>query len=104
MAIAAVRVRVPLRAQIMKCQYSTHGTCSRSISYDIDPKSHIVGSIVFTGGCNGNLKGIAAMAEGLRAEDIIPRLKGICCGVKPTSCPDQLATALEESLAQLNQG
>ncbi len=44
------------------------------------------------------------MAEGLRAEDIIPRLKGICCGVKPTSCPDQLATALEESLAQLNQG
>jgi len=86
----------------MKYQFSTNGTCSRSIDFDIDPVSHKVGSITFTGGCNGNLKGIAAMAEGLPAEQVIERLKGIRCGMKPTSCPDQLATALEEALSELH--
>ena len=50
----------------------------------------------FTGGCNGNLKGISSLVVGMKAEDAIARLKGIKCGFKPTSCPDQLAHALEE--------
>lgn len=53
------------------------------------------------GGCNGNLKGIAALCEGCKAEDIIARCKGIKCGFKSTSCPDQLAIALEEALTEI---
>ena len=57
-------------------------------------------NVVFTGGCNGNLQGISRLVEGMSAEDAITRLKGIKCGFKPTSCPDQLAHALEEMIAQ----
>ncbi len=85
----------------MKYQYTTQGTCSRSITFDIDPTSHQVGSIAFTGGCNGNLKGIAALTEGMKAEDIIERLNGLKCGNKNTSCPDQLACALAQALADI---
>lgn len=74
--------------------FITSGTCSRQIDFDIeDNKIH---NISFVGGCNGNLKGIAALAEGQDINEVKERLKGIKCGMKNTSCPDQLAKALEE--------
>ena len=73
--------------------YTTQGTCARKISFEIeDGKIH---NVDFLGGCNGNLKGIAALVEGKPVEVVIQTLKGITCGPKPTSCPDQLATALQ---------
>ena len=86
-----------LEAFIMK--YKTKGTCSSYI--DIEMDGDIIKSVSFTGGCNGNLQGISRLVEGMKAEDAISRLKGIRCGFKPTSCPDQLATALESMLAQV---
>jgi len=83
----------------MTYQYTTKGTCSRLIDIELDDEKRIV-DVKFTGGCNGNLKGIAALVKGEKAEDVIPKIKGIRCGFKPTSCPDQLATALEEILAE----
>ena len=79
----------------MKKTYEFSGTCSRSVTFDIDSESRIR-DISFNGGCNGNLKGIAALCEGMTAGEIISRLKGIRCGFKPTSCPDQFARALEK--------
>ncbi len=76
----------------MHYTYKTKGTCSKLIDFDIN--DGIVSNISFTSGCNGNLKGIAALCEGMRAEDIIERTDGIRCGFKNTSCPDQLASAL----------
>lgn len=77
-------------------KYTTQGVCSRFIDFDVE--DGIVKNVVFTGGCNGNLKGIAALVEGQPAEDVIKRLTGTKCGFKPTSCPDQLAKALEAAL------
>lgn len=77
-------------------KYKTNGTCSREI--DIELKDGVIESVQFTGGCNGNLKGISALVKGMKPEDAIVRLKGIKCGLKPTSCPDQLARALETML------
>jgi len=74
-------------------RYQTKGTCSTAI--DIEMDGNIIKSVAFTGGCNGNLKGISALVVGMTAEDAINRLKGIRCGFKATSCPDQLARALE---------
>ena len=74
--------------------YKTQGTCSVQIDFDVeDNKIH---NLVYTGGCNGNLKGIAALVEGQDINVVKDKLKGIKCGLKPTSCPDQLARALEE--------
>lgn len=84
----------------MRIDRKNNGTCSRSVSFDIDD-NHIVTGVSFLGGCNGNLKGISALCEGQKAEDIIKRCKGITCGFKSTSCPDQLAEALEEALEKL---
>ncbi len=78
-------------------RYTTKGTCSRFIDFDLI--DGVVKNVVFTGGCNGNLKGIGALVEGMSAEDAIKKLTGITCGFKPTSCPDQLAKALEAALA-----
>lgn len=76
--------------------YKTHGTCSTQIQFDlVDGKIH---DVKFTGGCNGNLKGICSLVEGMDAEEAIARLEGIRCGVKATSCPDQLAKALKQAL------
>ena len=75
-------------------EYTTKGTCSSAI--DIEMDGNIIKSVVFTGGCNGNLQGISRLVEGMSAEDAITRLKGIKCGFKPTSCPDQLAKALKQ--------
>lgn len=74
-------------------RYQTHGTCSTSI--EIELKDGVIDSVKFTGGCNGNLQGISALVKGMTPQEAISRLKGIRCGFKPTSCPDQLACALE---------
>lgn len=79
-----------------KC-YNFNGTCARSVTFEKTPDGKIT-NVHFNGGCNGNLKGIAALCEGMFAEDIISRLKGIKCGYKNTSCPDQLALALEKDI------
>ena len=78
--------------------YKTKGTCSTMI--DVELNDGVIDSVKFTGGCNGNLQGISALVKGMKPEDAISRLKGIRCGFKPTSCPDQLAHALEEMIAK----
>ena len=78
----------------MQYEYTTKGTCSRSILFDIEDGK--VKNVQFIGGCNGNLKGIGALVEGMSIEDVIARVEGITCGMKSTSCPDQLAKALKE--------
>ncbi len=77
-------------------RYQTKGTCSTSI--DIELKDGVIDSVVFTGGCNGNLQGISALVKGMTPAEAISKLKGIRCGFKSTSCPDQLAHALESML------
>ena len=74
-------------------KYQPKGVCSTSIDIDLD--NGIIQSVSFTGGCNGNLQGISKLVEGMDAKDAIQRLKGIRCGFKSTSCPDQLVQALE---------
>ena len=74
--------------------YKTKGTCSTQIELDLD--GDVVHNVKFTGGCNGNLQGISHLVEGMKIDDAISKLKGIRCGFKQTSCPDQLARALEE--------
>ena len=78
----------------MKYTYRTKGTCSRSITFDIE--DGVVRNVQFEGGCNGNLKGIGAIVDGMKVEDVIDKLS-IRCGFKSTSCPDQLAQALMEA-------
>lgn len=84
----------------MTHSYKTRGTCSRQIDFELD--NGIVKNVSFFGGCNGNLKGIGALVEGRPAEEVIKTLKGMKCGFKPTSCPDQLAQALEKALDDEN--
>ena len=76
----------------MQYEYNTSGTCSRQIIFDVE--DGLVKNVQFIGGCNGNLKGIAALVEGMPLDEVINRVKGITCGMKSTSCPDQLAQAL----------
>ena len=73
--------------------YKTSGVCSSRIAFDIDDEGRLR-NVVFTGGCNGNLKGIGALMEGMKAEEAAEKLAGIRCGFKNTSCPDQLAKAI----------
>ncbi len=73
--------------------YKTQGTCSQQ--NEIKLKDGVIDSVQVTGGCNGNLKGICALVKGMKPEDVIAKCKGIRCGFKSTSCPDQLARALE---------
>ena len=77
----------------MKYTYTTNGTCARSIVLDVDDGK--LKEVSFVGGCNGNLKGIAALCKDMDIDDIIAKLEGIKCGFKNTSCPDQLANALK---------
>ena len=79
--------------------YSTKGVCSRAIEITVD--DGIVESVKFIGGCSGNTQGVAALAAGMTVEEVIARLGGIKCGMKATSCPDQLAQALKEIKASL---
>ena len=74
-------------------KYKTRGTCSSSIDFEIEDNT--IQSVAFTGGCNGNLQGISSLVRGMNIDDAISKLKGIKCGMKSTSCPDQLAKALE---------
>ena len=76
--------------------YKTKGTCSTQI--DIEVEGDIIKSVKFTGGCNGNLQGVSRLVEGMKAEDAIAKLRGIKCGFKPTSCPDQLSYAMEQAM------
>ena len=80
----------------MHYEYKTKGTCSQRILFDIEDGK--LTNVQYIGGCHGNLQGIAKLVEGMKPEDVIQRLSGIRCGMKPTSCPDQLAKALEEAL------
>ena len=82
----------------MQYEYKTKGTCSRQIFFEIEDGK--VKNVSFIGGCNGNLKGIGSLVENMPVQDVIARLEGIHCGSKATSCPDQLACALKEALAQ----
>ena len=80
----------------MQHTYTTKGTCSREILFEIEDGK--LTNVQFIGGCNGNLKGICSLVEGMAVEEVISRLEGTTCGPKNTSCPDQLATALKEAL------
>ena len=81
----------------MTYTYKTHGTCSREIKIEVN--DGVVSKVSFIGGCNGNLQGIGQLVEGMNVEDVINKLKSIDCGGRGTSCPDQLAKALEEVIA-----
>ena len=79
----------------MQYSYQTSGTCSREILFEIENGK--VKNVQYIGGCNGNLKGIGALVEGMDVQEAITRLEGITCGPKNTSCPDQLAKALKKA-------
>lgn len=79
----------------MTYNYMTKGTCSMQITLDID--GDIVSNVSFMGGCNGNLQGVSKLVDGMTVEQIEDKLKGIKCGRRPTSCPDQLALAVREA-------
>ncbi len=85
----------------MKHTYVTSGTCAREIEFELDGKT--IHGVAFKGGCNGNLKAIAKLAEGQDAEHIIELLSGNTCGPRPTSCADQFAKALTEALTKEQQ-
>ena len=74
--------------------YKTTGTCSQLISFDLDGDK--VSNISFTGGCNGNLKGISKLCDGMTVDEIEGKLAGTLCGMRGTSCPDQLSKAVRE--------
>lgn len=80
----------------MKTTYRPSGVCSKQ--YVTELENGVIKSLTITGGCNGNLKGLSALLTGKKAEEMIPLLRGIKCGAKPTSCPDQISYALEEAL------
>lgn len=82
----------------MHYQYKTKGTCSSQIDFDLE--DGIVRNVRFTGGCNGNLKGIGRLVEGRKADEVAGLLAGTTCGSKPTSCPDQLSKALLSAISQ----
>ena len=83
----------------MHYEHTNKGTCSRSILFDIEDGK--VKNVQYIGGCNGNLKGIGSLVEGMDIDEVIARLEGTICGMKNTSCPDQLAQALKEVKASL---
>ena len=78
-------------------KYTTRGVCSRSIEFDVVDNK--VTGVKFEVGCSGNTQGVAALVEGMDVNEAIKRMEGIKCGFKPTSCPDQLATALKQYIA-----
>lgn len=79
----------------MQYEYKTRGTCSQRILFNLEDR--IIKNVQFIGGCNGNLQGISKLVEGMDVDSVIERIEGIHCGMKPTSCPDQLAKALKEA-------
>lgn len=85
----------------MTYTYTPTGVCSSKI--DLELENGVIRSVVFTGGCNGNLQGISRLVTGTTAQEAIERLQGIQCGWKPTSCPDQLSKALTAALKESGQ-
>ena len=83
----------------MQYQYKTSGTCSREILFEIEDGK--LKNVQYIGGCNGNLKGISSLVKGMDIDEVIARVEGTTCGMKNTSCPDQLATALKEAKAAM---
>ena len=83
----------------MKFSYKTKGVCSNAFEFEVE--DNILKNLVVYGGCHGNLQGIAALVEGMDVDEVIRRIKGIHCGYKDTSCPDQLALALEAAKAKM---
>ncbi len=83
----------------MTYNYQPHGVCSRKITFNIE--DGVIKNLSFVGGCSGNLKGISALCEGKKPEEVINVLSGIKCGFKSTSCPDQLAKALTAALGNV---
>ncbi len=83
-------------------EYKTQGTCSKKIRVELDGK--IIKSVMFEGGCAGNLSGIAKLVVGMDIDHVIERFAGNTCGPRPTSCPDQLAIALKEAYAAQQAG
>lgn len=81
----------------MQYEYKTQGTCSQRILFEIEDNK--LKNVQYIGGCNGNLKGISSLVEGMDVDEVIKRLEGTTCGMKLTSCPDQLAKALKEAKA-----
>lgn len=79
----------------MTYEYTPKGVCSRKMVFEIE--DGILTDVKITGGCNGNLKGISMLVKGMPVDEVIKRLEGINCGMKGTSCPDQLARALKEA-------
>lgn len=84
----------------MHYTYKTKGTCSQVIDFDVE--DGVLRDVKFIGGCNGNLKGIGKLVEGMKVEEVAQKLKGIQCGPRSTSCPDQLARACEEYIKSKN--
>lgn len=83
----------------MTYHYKPRGVCSREIILELD-ESGVITDLSFVGGCSGNTQGVAALAVGQKAQDVIPKLENIRCGFKSTSCPAQLAIALKNALEQ----
>lgn len=82
----------------MHYTYKTSGVCSRSIDFDVE--NGVLRNVKYVGGCDGNLKGIGKLVEGMDIKEVAKRLDGIKCGFKATSCPDQLSKALQEIIAK----
>lgn len=80
----------------MQYSYKTQGTCSTQIDFEIE--DNIIHNVKFMGGCNGNLKAVGKLVEGMRTQDVIARLEGNLCGPRSTSCADQLAKAIKQAL------
>ena len=77
--------------------YYTQGTCSSQIDFELD-EDGVIGDVFFYGGCHGNLQALSILLRGMKATDAIAKLRGIRCGYKSTSCPDQMAQALSQVL------
>ena len=85
----------------MEYKYRTSGVCAREITIDVNTEDETINNVSFYGGCNGNLQGIAALVKGKKIDEVVDVLKGIDCNFKGTSCPDQLARALEQIQQEL---
>ena len=86
----------------MTYTYTPRGVCSRAMSVEVDDQG-VIRDLQVVGGCNGNLKGIGKLVEGMDVDDVIARIEGVKCGMKSTSCPDQLSIALTEALEKEKQ-
>jgi len=84
----------------MEYTYTPQGTCSRRMTVEVDAEG-VIKNVEILGGCSGNLQGISALIIGMKAQDAIARMRGIRCGPRPTSCPDQLSIALQKALDEI---